>query len=333
MKPLLLAILAFPVTGFTQYTYRNLEVNYLEKNQDAASYTFENIRLYPVRAKESFITEFKSVGKYMTLQDALEKNKVRIMEKNSGGTVNTLSIENISGDTIIIITGDMVKGGKQDRIINTDMVLNPESGKKDLPVYCVESGRWSVRASLTADNSSRIYSSSAGKAAPADFSQHYNKGSVSLRKVVEKEKNQSKVWDKVEELNKANKTETATKTYTAISQSADFNKKAESYLSFFRDKFSGDNRVVGLVVAIGDKVIGCDIFASHDLFMGQYRSLLHSYITEAIINGKPVSATPAAVKSYTDQLLTNESIQRSTLKEKGSSFTNQGKKLRITSYD
>jgi hypothetical protein len=312
-------LLALPFFCLSQYTYQHLQVNYPEQ-EAIKNYTWENLRLYPVYAKESFKSTFKSIGKYMTLQDAIAKSKVKITEKSNSGTVNALTIENISNDTIIVITGDVVKGGKQDRIINSDLLLNPKSGKKDLPVFCVESGRWS----------SQSYTASA---APAEFKGYYNKGAMSLRKVVEKEKDQSKVWSKVDEINSSNNTTNSTKTYTAISGSADFNKKLEKYMAFFKTKFSADPNVIGVVVVSGDKVLGCDMFATHDLFAQQYESLLHSYATEAILTGKPVTTTATTVKSYMDKLLSDEKTQQTTLKEKGNAFTEKGKKLRVSSFD
>jgi len=282
--------------------------------------------LYPVYAKQTFTNEFKGVGKYMTLQEAITKNKVKITENSSSGEVNTLRIENISTDTIIVITGDVVKGGKQDRIVNKDLLLKPKSGKKDLPVFCVESGRWSGGGNQM---SSRNYTA----AAPAEFKGHYNKGSMGLRKVVEKQKDQGKVWEKVDEINNSNKTATSTKTYTALTNSADFTKKLDKYIGFYKSKFANDPAVIGVVVVTGNKVLGCDMFATHDLFIQQYESLLHSYATEAILNGKPVTASPAIVKTYMDKLLNDENIQLQTLKEKGNSFTEKGKKLRVSSFD
>ena len=167
----------------------------------------------------------------------------------------------------------------------------------------------------------------------AEFNGYYNKGSVSLRKVVEKEKDQSKVWSKVDELNTANKTVTSTKTYTAMTQSAEFTKKMDQYISFFKNKFDKDSSVVGVVVVTGDKVIGCDMFATHDLFLKQFESLLHSYATEAIVAGKQVNIEAKAVKSYTDKLLANETVQQATLKEKGNAFSEKGKKLRVSAFD
>lgn len=329
MKKMLFIILLAPFLSSAQYTYKNLEVNYLEKPNESSAYTYGNLRIYPIKARESFKKEFSNVGKYMTLQEALGKNKVKITESGNGGTVNNLVVENISKDTIIIITGDVIKGGKQDRIVSDDIVLSPSSGKKNLSVYCVEAGRWS--AGSNAGVATRSNSSVSSNA--AEFKGYYNKGSLSLRKVVEKEKDQSKVWSKVDELNSTNKTETSTKTYTAMTQSADFTKKLDQYLSFFKSKFDKDSTVIGVLVVTSNKVIGCDMFGTHDMFLKQYQSLLHSYATEAIVNGKPITITTQAVKTYTDKLLSSETAQQATLKEKGNTFQYKGKKLRVSAFD
>lgn len=279
-------------------------------------------------AKDSFKAIFKNIGKYTAMQEAIQKNKVKITEKNSGGSVNDLTVENISSDTIIIICGDVVKGGQQDRIVQEDIVLAPKSGKKNLKVFCVESGRWS----RTNTNDATINEVMVKENKPAEFNTYYSKGTMSLRKVVEKDKDQTKVWSKVEEINSTNKTQTATKTYTAISNSESFNKKLDAYLKFFNNKFNDPN-IIGLVVVTGNKVLGCDLFATNSIFKGQLQSLLHSYATEAILNGSPVTATTQTVKAYMDHLLKDEATQKQTLKQKGNSFTTDGKKIRVSSFD
>lgn len=318
MKKILLAVLtALPALVWSQYTYNQLDVNFLSTPAEAQAFTYQNLRLYPIRAKETFRQSFKDVGNYLTLEEALAKKKVKISEKGDGGTVNTLSIENVSTDTIIIITGEVVKGGKQDRIINQDMLLQPKSGKKDLPVFCVESGRWSYRNATPSQ----------------DFNGHSKVGSMGLRKVVEKEKDQSKVWSKVDQINTDNKTQTASKTYTALTNSADYSKKAAAYVAFFSQKFAAEKDMIGVVVVSGDKVLGCDMFATNALFKKNFNNLLYSYITEAIVQGKPVNITSAKVKTYMDKLLNSEKEQTATLREKGNSFTEKGKKLRVSSFE
>ena len=316
-KIFLLCLYCSPIACLAQYTYDNLQVNFLENETFAKSFTYGNLRLYPIKAKEKFKSNFKDLGKYTPLAEALEKKKIKITEKGNDGTVSSLFVENISNDTIIIMAGEIVKGGKQDRIINQDFLLLPNSGKKNLSVFCVESGRWTSRGRPSGNN----------------FEGHYKVGSMSLRKVVEKDKDQSKVWSKVDEMNSKNSTTTSTKTYTALTNSNAFNSNLNGYVKYFTEKFSKENDVIGVIVVTGNKVLGCDMFATNQLFKQNFDNLLHSYATEAILNGASVTIANAAVKKYMDQLLSNEQQQEATLKEKGNSFSNKGKKIRVSSYE
>ena len=327
MKAIALIVLLLPLTVLSQY---KLSENYLtyKKNatqEDLKKFTFENLRLYPIIANDSFKTAFRNLTKFTPLKKALAEKKVIITEKGNGGSVNALVIENKSKDTIIVNCGEVIKGGQQDRVINTDMVLYPNSGKKDLPVFCVEQGRWSPRnESLRNSNTSQ---------AAASFDGYYNFSSMSLRKVVAKDANQVKVWNKVAEINDANKTSTETKTYTALEQSQDYSLKLNKYISFFEPGIIAEKDIVGVIVVTGSKVIGADIFATHDLFIQNFDGLLHSYATEAIISGKPVTVSQATVDKYINDLLADEKKQEETLKEKGSKFESKGKKIRISSFD
>jgi hypothetical protein len=307
-------LLSAPV--FTQYTYKNLDVKFNLSEAEQKNYTWQNLRLYPIKAKTSFTDTFKTVGKYMNLKEALAKGKVIITEQLGGAQVNTLTIENISSDTIMILSGEVITGGKQNRIIAKDLILLPHSGKIDLSVYCVEAGRWENVSTGT-----------------NTFSSYFNVGSMSLRKTVDKENSQSAVWSTVDVVNKANGTSSRTKTYTAITQSEDFTRNLKAYTGFFKEKFSAEPNVIGVVVVSGNKVLGCDMFATADLFKKNFENLLASYATEAIISGSPVTAGADMVKKYMDKLLSSESTQSATIREKGKVFVSDGKKMRISSYD
>ena len=338
MKPtVFLLSWMLPFFCFSQYTYQNLHVDFLQNPLALKNNTYGNLRLYPVFATDDFRKAVGNVGTYTPLQDAVAKKKVKITEKNTSGSVNDLMVENLSGDTIIIICGDVVKGGQQDRIIQEDVVLAPKSGKKNLKVFCVESGRWTrihtndVASDRTVSNVT-ITSSDNMDNNPAEFKAYYSKGAMSLRKVVEKEKDQSKVWSKVEEINQKNKTESPTSAYTAINTSDSFSKKLVGYLKYYANRLTNPN-IVGVIIVTGNKVLGCDLFATNSLFRGQYQSLLHSYATEAILNGAPVTISEKTVKAYADQLFIDEATQQKTLKEKGTAFVSKGKKLRISCFD
>ncbi|HKB42410.1 MAG TPA: DUF6569 family protein [Gemmataceae bacterium] len=82
-------------------------------------------------------------GRLITLEEALKQNKAVVHET---GEVGQLLVENRSHDTEVFIqSGDIVKGGRQDRLISFDLVLPPRSGKVAVVSLCVDQGRWQQR--------------------------------------------------------------------------------------------------------------------------------------------------------------------------------------------
>ena len=80
---------------------------------------------------------------YLTLREAFEQKTVVVHETSQ---VNELSIENRSTThSVFVQSGEIVKGGKQDRVLARDMLLPPKSGPVPLPSHCVERGRWQQR--------------------------------------------------------------------------------------------------------------------------------------------------------------------------------------------
>src|SRR5216683_5639233 len=78
----------------------------------------------------------------LTLQEALAKKTIEVREL---GEVNELQIENTGSEEIFIQSGDIVKGGQQDRVLSVSLLLQPHSGPLAIASFCVEQGRWSAR--------------------------------------------------------------------------------------------------------------------------------------------------------------------------------------------
>src|SRR5215207_8148240 len=78
----------------------------------------------------------------LTLSEALAKGRVQVIET---GRVNELQIENTGDEEVFVQAGDIVKGGKQDRVLTVSLVLPPRSGAVPIASFCVEQGRWSAR--------------------------------------------------------------------------------------------------------------------------------------------------------------------------------------------
>ena len=144
--------------------------------QISGPYSKNNLSIYLLHGKDRIKNQ-----KFLTLSEALQKNKIKVHET---GDVNQLSIENLSRtDQIYIQAGDIVKGGKQDRVFSNDMVLEPRSGKVNIASFCVEQGRWSPR----------------GKESVKEFhSSTKNLVSKELRLAARLKQNQSEVWAEVD---------------------------------------------------------------------------------------------------------------------------------------
>lgn len=314
----LLIVLALSLSGVhAQLQKDNLYMPFQETtNAPKTGYSSQhkNIKIYYIKAKPSLYKEFANMGKYVTLEKALNESKIKVEEVSAGGSVNTLKFKNQSKDTIIIGMGDIVKGGKQDRVIEKDTLICPGQ-TMSLSVYCVEHGRW------TASSSGYTFNA-----------YHSNINNV-VRKSIVKEKSQGKVWDNVAAINSNNGTANSTGTYTAVTQSVKYNETIKEYKDAFTKSIAADSSIVGILAVTGDRIIGCDIYATPKLFRDNAANVLNSYISEAIYDGKPVTITDATVAKYLDNLLADEEKQDKLLENNGRSLKVNGKKVKITAFD
>ena len=116
-----------------QYNSNNLKIisNGIEDNPSSfnLSFSYGNLRLYPIIANDTFLAEHDNIGDFTLLKDAIEKEKILITEtgarlqpgredhnnqiiqsnsisgRNVNGRVNTIIAKNISTDTIFIMAG------------------------------------------------------------------------------------------------------------------------------------------------------------------------------------------------------------------------------------
>ena len=231
-------------------------------------YTEKNLSIYLVHGKNQNTND-----KFLTLGEAMEKNKVRVHET---GNVNRLQIENTSKkENIYIQAGDIIKGGKQDRVFSTDMILEPQSGKVDISAFCVEQGRWSKRGK---ESLSRFQSSKKQLV------------SKKLRLATRLNKNQSEVWKEVSKVQAAISRNVGKKINDGRSNSSlqlalenkSLNVMVKSYKKKLMPVIKHKKDVIGYAFSINGKLNTADIYANNQLFVKLWPKLLDSAATEAI---------------------------------------------------
>jgi hypothetical protein len=273
-----------------------------------------NLLLFPVvRADEKSTMETP----FITLDEGLKSGEVEVTEAGRArglvrrrgreapssyrsDEVNTLVLVNHSKQPLLLLAGEVVTGGKQDRIVAKDRIVQANGDPIDLSVFCIEPGRWT--------ESSPVFGTSDKSAARSFMVQP----EVRERAMVDQD--QQQVWDSVH--GTMSKMEAAaapptsvsagngrpmyeaeppmplgTTSYAkmmenpAISQKVDeaaapVMKAREEVLAKLRDEHA-----VGVVVAVRGEIVWADLFASTDLLARYWTKLVRSYAAESLTEG------------------------------------------------
>jgi len=264
-----------------------------EENPD---WRHENLRLYPVVASSEVATANVNLKSLKTLSEGMKTPGFRVMEQKQFGRggeawYHGLTVQNKTQDTVLLLSGDVVKGGNQDRVIAHHEVILPMT-VRNIEVFSVEAGR------------STYYDPAAPAAEKqaAAFKGYYNVASPQVRRAVQKGGNQQEVWNAVAAVTKANNAESSTKAYTALDNLSEEKTRRDAYLHHLEAPFAARQDVVGVVAVCGEQVLGIDIFGTPDLFRRQYAALLHGYVAEAAVASPSSQISESQVKSAFEQV-------------------------------
>ena len=245
-------------------------------------YTHKNLTIFLVHGKNLIATKT-----FLTLQEGLEMKKVVVYETRS---VNELSIENLSNEDVFVQSGDIVKGGQQDRMMAVDLIVPPRSGKMPIAAFCVEHGRWSGRGNERAG----VFSSSSDVATTKE-----------IKLAAKRSNSQGGVWesvtvaqDKLSENvgSRVNSTVSASSLQLAL-ENQRVQETADGYIRALSKIVNTSDDVIGYVFAINGKVNSADVYASNALFKKLWPKLLKANAIEAIAKLQKEKFVPASVES------------------------------------
>jgi len=212
---------------------------------------------------------------FWTLQEAMEQEKVNVYET---GNVNRLEIENfLLDEEIFIQSGDIVKGGKQDRVFAFDFIVPAKSGKMPIDAFCVEKGRWNQRGR----ESSTRFTTSSDRAVTRDLN-------ISIKHTP----SQSAVWNTVGNTQRfltgslgrnVESRESASSLQLTL-EDPNVKQATTEYLDKFFSVIDNHFNAVGYVVAINGKLTNSDTYLCNELFRKLWPKLLKAAAVEAIID-------------------------------------------------
>ena len=247
-------------------------------------YTHKNLTIFLVHGKELM------PGKqFLTLQEALAQKKVVVYETKD---VNQLAIRNLSNQDVYVQSGDVVRGGEQDRMISVDFIVPPRSKRMPIAAFCVESGRWNRRGSEGAGT----FSSSSNGIATKE-----------LKLAAKRSNSQSEVWETVKvaqqkisaNVNVEVADPASPSSYELAVSNGAVVKSGDEYIKALSDIVKDQPDVIGYVFAINGHVNSADVYASRPLFLKLWPKLLRSSAVEAIAELNQAQAS---------QPLTNETV-------------------------
>jgi hypothetical protein len=226
----------------------------------------------PVRHRSLSVYPLRSEGKcaaaaYLVLDDALATGRFRIIEVSASGSVPQLLAINDNSSPVFLLDGEELVGAKQNRVLNLSIMLAPKS-RTEIPVSCVEAGRW--RTESHAFRAVQQVQFAGGRA------QKMDQVSRSLFLNGEARSDQVAIWDAISA--KSTRMRVASPTGAMATLFENCRDDLRDYLNAI-PTLAGQ---FGAVYAIGDSLVGIELFDSDVTFKKLAGKLLASYALDAM---------------------------------------------------
>lgn len=247
----------------------------------SAPYSHKNLTIYLIHGKDE-----TNKSNILTLQEAMQRGILRVYETDD---VNELEVQNISKQfDVFIQSGDIVKGGKQDRVLAVSIIIAARSGRVKIDAFCVESGRWQKRGNEDVGQ----FSSSNDRIV-----------SKELKLAANGARSQTEVWEKVSEAQQklsrnVGGSVTSASSRSSLQLSLENGKvaaTADEYVRALSGLIAGKSDVIGYAFAVNGELNSADIYVSNALFKKLWPRMLKAAAVEALAerNARTTAAAPA----------------------------------------
>src|SRR6185295_8329298 len=222
---------------------------------------YKSLSVFPLFAEPSGPLQ------YLLANEAIGDKLLTVEEISEAGSVPELLVDNRADMRVLFIEGEELVGAKQNRILNTSVLIAAHS-KTKIPVSCVERGRWGYK--------SRHFGSG-GTHSPSKL-RHALKTSVSqsLKSGRGYRSDQGKVWNEVDKVQALFSVESET------SAMADTFAAQKQRMDEFNERLPYPDGAAGIAVAIGEKLAAVDLFDKPSTCQKVWGRLLTGFILDAL---------------------------------------------------
>lgn len=301
-------LLAIPVAAQSEFTYPSLVVEY-----DSAM-VFRNLKLIPIKRKETQPAADSSfvAAHLLSLKEGMKSGGVKLKERGNYmlDNINILIIENTTGKDLIIRSGEIAVGGRQDRVFAKDTILAGSITTHTVPVYCIEENRWSKYEKKFT---------------------HGGNTNSGLQKLIDSSSNQTLVWDEIRRWLKASN-QTKSSSFAALLGNKKMSDTSNAYIRYFLQQLPlKDSNTVGILASTGNRVLGADVFLSPSLFYQTVTQVLEKYTAEALLQGSTPAPQHERESRYANELFSTNT-QQELIRKRGKNIFYKGVLIQITAH-
>jgi hypothetical protein len=229
--------------------------------------THANMSVYPLRLHNGHQRG------YRTLDDALQAGELTVSEVSEGGSVPALVVSNEGELPVLMVVGEELVGARQNRVLNTS-ILVPAKSTLQIPVSCVERGRWSYtsRRFSTHETTSHFELRKTQTANVTASLRSAHDTTVSFAYNA----NQGAVWQEVDRKMQAHRTPSPT------ASMHDIYEQTGSLVKDYLEALPPPEDAQGFLVAINGEVVGGDLFDHTETLKALWNKLIRGYAIDAL---------------------------------------------------
>jgi len=232
----------------------------------ATPISYGNVSIVPIVDVSTDKPQDPDQTDYVSLTEAKKNGWIEIHEIPGNSEVSSLEVENTGSKPILLLAGELLLGGQQDRIVAKDTVVPPGKTMK-VPVFCVEPGRWE------------------------GTDKRFGSGGGMVPQSVRKEAvygDQTKVWDKVGAYNEGVVTTFGTGRISGTSvrgglSAKEVQSRIEGDLPKFQKDLNSVKNVVGFVYVLNGEVQTAELFGNPRMFDAGRDGLLKGFLADAAV--------------------------------------------------